>query len=169
MRVYGALMWSLGKVFGTPEVARVYVGSFWDQPLRYETNQKLFIAEEQDLVTDLQSLSKNATLRKVNDLIKRVRTLKVHAQIMGQIRGQMPLLIGKAAKREAILNSLPDIFADMQKELTIPQGDFPEAERFRQALEPIDFGRLPKLNQRHMSLLDNLLKEDLTSLVSDLH
>ena len=36
MRVYGALMWSLGKVLGTPEVARVYIGSFWDQPLREE-------------------------------------------------------------------------------------------------------------------------------------
>ena len=28
MRVYGALMWSLGKVFKTPEVNRVYIGSF---------------------------------------------------------------------------------------------------------------------------------------------
>jgi hypothetical protein len=28
MRVYGALMWSLGKVLNTPEVMRVYIGSY---------------------------------------------------------------------------------------------------------------------------------------------
>lgn len=40
MRVYGALMWSLGKVLNTPETARVYIGSFWDQPLRYDMNRR---------------------------------------------------------------------------------------------------------------------------------
>jgi EH domain-containing protein 1 len=77
MRVYGALMWSLGKVLATPEVARVYIGSFWDQPLRYDMNRKLFEAEEQDLFSDLQSLPRNAALRKLNDLIKRARLAKV--------------------------------------------------------------------------------------------
>lgn len=40
MRVYGALMWSLGKVLGTPEVARVYIGSYWNEPLRYDVNRR---------------------------------------------------------------------------------------------------------------------------------
>ena len=86
MRVYGALMWSLGKVLNTPEVSRVYIGSFWDQPLRFDINRRLFEAEEQDLFHDLQSLPRNAALRKLNDLIKRARLAKVHAYIIAGLR-----------------------------------------------------------------------------------
>lgn len=77
MRVYGALMWSLGKIINTPEVVRVYIGSFWAQPLHVPDNRKLFEAEEQDLFRDIQSLPRNAALRKLNDLIKRARLAKV--------------------------------------------------------------------------------------------
>ena len=77
MRVYGALMWSLGKVINTPEVARVYIGSFWDQPLQIDDNRKLFEMEANDLFKDIQSLPKNAALRKLNDFIKRARLAKV--------------------------------------------------------------------------------------------
>lgn len=50
MRVYGALMWSLGKVLQTPEVTRVYIGSFWDQPYQNDEYKKLFDAESNDLL-----------------------------------------------------------------------------------------------------------------------
>lgn len=44
MRVYGALMWSLGKVMQTPEVCRVYIGSFWEAPLSNFENRFLLEA-----------------------------------------------------------------------------------------------------------------------------
>ena len=49
MRVYGALMWNLGKVFNTPEVVRVYIGSFWDQALVNTECRDLFKEEQSDL------------------------------------------------------------------------------------------------------------------------
>ncbi len=39
LRVYGALMWSLSKVMRTPEASRVYLGSFWDSPLKGDENR----------------------------------------------------------------------------------------------------------------------------------
>ena len=75
----GALMWSLGKVIKTPECMRVYIGSFWDQPLRgSEWSRQLFEMEMRDLLTDLKNVPKNAAVRKVNELVKRVRLAKAH-------------------------------------------------------------------------------------------
>jgi len=56
MRVYGALMWSLGKVVQTPEVMRVFIGSFWDRPIQSRDFEALFNAERNDLfqVNDLR-------------------------------------------------------------------------------------------------------------------
>ena len=47
---YGALMWSLGKVLSTPEVMRVYISSFWDQPFKNKKLERLFTKERTDLI-----------------------------------------------------------------------------------------------------------------------
>ena len=104
MRVYGALMWSLGKVLGTPEVARVYIGSFWDKPFHYDSMRRLFELESQDLFKELQSLPKNAALRKLNDLIKRARLAKVHAYIISELKEEMPSMFGKDSKKKVSLS-----------------------------------------------------------------
>ncbi|GKB63945.1 EH domain-containing protein 1-like protein [Tanacetum coccineum] len=69
MRVYGALMWSLGKVLNTPEVARVYIGSFNDKPIKEESldsmGKELFEKEQDDLLVDLIDIPKKACDRRV--------------------------------------------------------------------------------------------------------
>jgi hypothetical protein len=71
--VYGALLWSLSRVFRTPEVSRVFIGSFWNQPLKVTENEKLFKEEMRDLLDELGQLPRVSTQRKVNELIKRTK------------------------------------------------------------------------------------------------
>ncbi len=77
---YGAMMWALGKVVQTPEVMRVYVGSFWEYPIADVEFKHLFEIESQDLMRDLANLPRFAAVRKINELVKRARALKVGQQ-----------------------------------------------------------------------------------------
>lgn len=114
-------MWSLGKVLQTPEVVRVYIGSFWEEPFRFDVNRKLFEAETQDLFKDLQSLPKNSALRKLNDLIKRARLAKVHAFIISEIKNQLPMF-GKDNKKKDLVKNLSTIYEKLRKEHSISTG-----------------------------------------------
>lgn len=168
MRVYGALMWSLGKVLATPEVARVYIGSFWDQPLHFDGNRKLFEAEEQDLFGDLQSLPRNAALRKLNDLIKRARLAKVHAYIISHLKKEMPSVFGKEGKKKELINKLPDIYEQIQREHSISPGDFPPIERMQEVLEHQDFNKFNLLKPKLLETVDKMLAEDIARLMAQI-
>lgn len=165
MRVYGALMWSLGKVLQTPEVARVYIGSFWDQPLRFDANRRLFEDEEQDLFRDLQSLPRNAALRKLNDLIKRARLAKVHAFIISELRKDMPSMFGKDSKKKDLIKNLGQIYDRIQREHSISPGDFPDIKKMQEVLQHQDFTKFHSLKPHLLDIVDNMLAKDIARLM----
>ncbi|XP_076382177.1 EH domain-containing protein 3-like [Megalopta genalis] len=165
MRVYGALMWSLGKVLQTPEVARVYIGSFWDQPLRYDVNKRLFEDEEQDLFRDMQSLPKNAVLRKLNDLIKRARLAKVHAYIISALKKDMPSVFGKDTKKKERIKNLGQIYDQIQREQKISPGDFPDLKKMQECLARHDFTKFSSLKPKLLEVVDKMLCEDIAKLM----
>ncbi|KAM9270873.1 EH domain-containing protein 2 [Cariama cristata] len=165
MRVYGALMWSLGKVFNTPEVLRVFIGSFWSEPLLIADNRRLFELEEQDLFQDIQNLPRNAALRKLNDLVKRARLVRVHAHIISRLKKEMPSVFGKDNKKKQLIAKLPLLFARIQLEHHIPPGDFPDCARMQELLLVHDFARFPALKPRMLEALDELLTTDIAALM----
>uniref|UniRef100_A0A0N5C7H8 EH domain-containing protein 1-like n=1 Tax=Strongyloides papillosus TaxID=174720 RepID=A0A0N5C7H8_STREA len=168
MRVYGALMWSLGKVFKTPEVSRVYIGTFWDEPLHYDINRRLFQDEQQDLFSDLQALPRNAALRKLNDLIKRARLAKVHAYIIAELRKQMPTMIGKEKKKKELITNLDKIFEQLQKEHNISPGDFPDVNKMRENLQNCDFTKFNPLKPKLLEVVDGMLSSDIARLMAQI-
>lgn len=168
MRVYGALMWSLGKVLQTPEVARVYIGSFWDEALRHDTNRRLFEDEKQDLFRDLQSLPRNAALRKLNDLIKRARLAKVHAYIISALKAQMPTVFGKDGKKKELIKGLGAIYEQIQREHQISPGDFPDIKKMQEQLQHHDFTKFQLLRPRLLEVVDKMMSEDISQLMAQI-
>lgn len=165
MRVYGALMWSLGKIINTPEVVRVYIGSFWSHPLLIPDNRKLFEAEEQDLFKDIQSLPRNAALRKLNDLIKRARLAKVHAYIISSLKKEMPNVFGKDNKKKELINNLAEIYMKIEKEHQISPGDFPNLKKMQEVLMTQDFTKFQSLKPKLLDTVDDMLANDIARLM----
>mmetsp|Transcript_6870 Transcript_6870/g.21775 ORF Transcript_6870/g.21775 Transcript_6870/m.21775 type:complete len:687 (-) Transcript_6870:17-2077(-) len=168
MRVYGALMWSLGKVVKSPEVARVYIGSFWDEPYTNEDNTKLFDAERDDLLRDLKQLPRYAAVRKANELVKRARLVKVHAHIISHLRSKMPSLWGKSSKQQELCANLLDHFRAVQRSTQLPPSDFPNLHRYRSKLESVELHKFPKLNIKLVQEMDRALAYEIPRLLERL-
>mmetsp|Transcript_48357 Transcript_48357/g.135555 ORF Transcript_48357/g.135555 Transcript_48357/m.135555 type:complete len:238 (-) Transcript_48357:317-1030(-) len=157
MRVYGALMWQLGKVLNTPEVCRVYVGSFWDQPLVNTENAALLAREKEDLMNELSDLPRNAALRRINELVKRTRSVKVHAYIIHYLRKQMPYTFGKKEKQQRLIGRLENEFVQCARRYNLPLGDFPNLDEFRTNLLQIkDISKFQKLDKSLVKEMDRV-------------
>ena len=127
MRVYGALLWSMGKIFRSAEVTRVYVGSYKDHnsdlpttaattttsliqnghnsdpssikpdtsstttPINNE-HTVLFKKDRDVLLSRLHDLPKASGMRKVNDMVKRIRLIVFNVCLLGYLRSQIPYI-----------------------------------------------------------------------------
>ncbi|CAB1333022.1 unnamed protein product [Coregonus sp. 'balchen'] len=169
MRVYGALMWSLGKVFRTPEILRVYIGSLWSQPRLLSDHCQLLELEELDLLADIRNLPRNAAVRKLNDLVKRARLVRAHAHIISHLKQEMPTVFCKESKKHNLIYELPLIFSKIQQQQRVPAGDFPDCAKMQERLMGQDFTKFKTLKPSLMASLDKLLSTDIAKLMSLLH
>nr|XP_009779289.1 PREDICTED: EH domain-containing protein 1-like [Nicotiana sylvestris] len=171
MRVYGALMWSLGRVLNTPEVTRVYIGSFNDRPINEAptgpVGKELFEKEQDDLLSDLKNIPKKACDRRINEFVKRARAAKIHAYIISHLKKEMPAMMGKAKKQKRLIDNLEDEFVKIQKEHHLPAGDFPNVEHFREVLSGYSIDKFEKLKPKLIQAVDDMLGYDIPELLKN--
>ncbi|XP_058782241.1 EH domain-containing protein 1-like [Vicia villosa] len=169
MRIYGALMWSLGKVLNVPEVMRVYIGSFNDKPGNNSVNgvlgNELFEREQDDLLADLKDIPKKACDRKINEFVKRARAAIIHAYIISHLKKQMPAMMGKAKAQQKLIDNLEDEFAKVQREFHLPAGDFPDIDHFKEILSGYNIDKFEKLKPKTIQAVDEMLAHDIPNLL----
>ncbi|XP_047955537.1 EH domain-containing protein 1-like isoform X2 [Salvia hispanica] len=171
MRVYGALMWSLGKVLNTPEVSRVYIGSFNDKPVNEAATgpvgKELFEKEQDDLLVDLIDIPKKACDRRINEFVKRARAAKIHAYIISHLKKEMPALMGKSKAQRRLMDNLEGEFEKIQREHHLPAGDFPNVEQFREVLSRYNIDDFEKLKPKMIQAVDDMLGYDIPELLKN--
>lgn len=179
MRGYGALMWFLGRALPCPEPSRLFVSSFHMGKLRNDDNRHLMELEAQELYEDLQTLPRMAAIKKINDIIKRARQVKVHAFIMGELYNyhqlQLSVVNNKLSSlfypvrrnRESLLDKLPQVFEKLQRRNDLNFGDFPIIRSLHERLASCDFEKkLRPLKQNLIDEVDKMLNFDAAPLMS---
>ena len=139
-RVYGALLWSLGKVVNTPEVPRVFVASMRDGPsdgrAGHGANHALFERERSSLLRDLHGLPKQALTRRINETLKRWRKVRTHATLCSHLTSQFGVF-GREKQQSEILGTLESTYASLARQHGLNVADFPKANDFRRVCDAL--------------------------------
>eukprot|EP00461_Guttulinopsis_vulgaris_P002548 UN02549 len=167
LRVYGSLMWSLSRVIPAPEAIRVFVGSFWDQPLKETDTKALLQSEEAELLATLRSLPKSHSIRLVNEQIKRAKQLKTHILIINQLKSNFGFFSRNAKVQEKILqeDELIAQFKKVQTDYNIPVNDFPKFSAFKETIQTMDISKFPDLDKKRIEKLDWLIQQGIPNLL----
>jgi len=79
--------------------------------------------EKRDLINEMMSLPQNAVVRRINELVKRSRSVKVHAYIIHYLKKQMPYVMGKSEKQKRLLDRLDKEFVACARRYNLPLGE----------------------------------------------
>jgi GTPase SAR1 family protein len=114
MRVYGALLWSMGKIFRGAEVTRIYVGSFRDGHCEKPEMQPLFDKDKNVLMGHLKDLPTQCGMRKVNEMVKRISLNRINLLILGHLRSKMPYMSFAAeATKKKLISDLQEVYLEV--------------------------------------------------------
>ena len=170
-RVYGALLWSLGKVVNTPEVLRVFVGSMWAEPYVHEDMSELFDLERQSVVGDLASLPRDSKIRRINETVKRWQAVKTHAILCSHLSRQFTWLsMGKADTQLNLLAGLELLYSDLARQHGLNRSDFPKAEEFRRTVDALGLKvwEWPKIDEAELMEMDQNVSREVQKLLTRL-
>ena len=174
MRVYGALMWSLGSILCSPEVPRVFIGSFWDAPFRETGMRPLMEAEEADLIRELATLPEDNVMSKINEIARRARLVQVHVHLMSYMREQVQgRWMGRKQAQEYLCSQegMAECYVATQRAHALSRGDFPDWRRLASQLSTFDFSKIYKPSverSRKLKLLHELMESDIPQLIQQL-
>ena len=158
-------MWSLGRIIPHPEVTRVYIGSFWEEPYQHDFFENLFTKEQMDLFEDINQLPANNLLQKINNLVRRAKECKALARLISYLQKESDVWVQSAVKQEILIDKLPEIFEEVIIKYNIPKIDLPQIDRFTDVIRNKKLKKLPKFEQKKFTAVDKVLSKDMPEIM----
>ena len=104
----------------------------------------------------------------MNQMVNRIRLVKVHVCILGTLRKMTPRFFGKNSSRDQILSDLVTIMDNIRVEYDLSKGDMPDPKEFGQCLENFpDFSVFPHADKALIRRLDSLIEKGIPDIVRD--
>ncbi|VDN05952.1 unnamed protein product [Thelazia callipaeda] len=169
VHVRGALMWGLGKIMSCPEVPKVYIGSFW--PYWSDKNTLLRDAIKDDLaavIKEITDLPNSFHHKRVNDVVKRARNLRIHSYVMDEIvrRKLFFSKTEKAPDTETQPQKLHAIYRTLAMNKRIVLSDFPDPEMFHNNAKKTQAKYWARIDPKLEKLLNSFIENDISPIVN---
>ena len=136
------------------------VGNFRDEPIARPEHTLLFEKDKAVLMKQISQLPKACSMRKINEMVKRLRRAVVHVCLMGHLKSKMPMLWGKEAAQTKLIEQLEAIFVEVRRKYQLAEGDFPKLDEYRAALVLSDFSTFASIDRNVLNTLQDLLLKD---------
>lgn len=117
---------------------------------------------------DLAILPRQSAVRKINELVKRIRKVKALAYIIGYLKAQMPTVMGKEKKQQKLIQDMPNVFRTIMKKHNLAPGDFPDINKFSEKLKDTKFSEFNSLKMEQIQLLEDCLARSIPQLMEEL-
>jgi hypothetical protein len=117
---------------------------------------------------DLAILPRQSAVRKINELVKRIRKVKALAYIIGYLKSQMPAVMGKEKKQQKLIQDMPNVFRTIMKKHNLAPGDFPDINKFSEKLKDTKFSEFNTLKMEQIQLLEDCLSRSIPHLMEEL-
>ena len=105
-------------------------------------------------------------MRKVNEMVKRIRLAIVNVCVLGHLRSKMPYIFGKEYIQKKLIDDLQLVFDTVRRQYDLAEGDFPKIDEFRAALRLADFSTFPHTKREVLVSLQDMLTVDIPRIIA---
>ena len=109
----------------------------------------------------LTELPKLCGMRKINEMVKRIRLNIINYCLITHMKSQMPMLWGHEKKQKQLMENLEEVYREVAHQYNLSVGDFPNVEEFRGKLQKHSMSSFPVADRKTLSVLSDMLSIDI--------